>query len=344
MIQVRTSHLLHSGAFRCRYKWLVCALVALFTPGALALADAQVVEGDTYRAYSLPTSIGAANLDADNCITFVDYQQWLQLYRGFVPERSSNRYLFTGRRLDFDVRDVDGSVTGQPGRPLLTLYHYCARTYDPWHGRFLQRDPQLYLDSHTLYQYVLDNPLAQVDPTGESLLLDLLYSTYLRAGLRVRTAAISLTALGYFRAIADAISFRNQMLTGLVNAASRMGQRGIHVLLRADQVMGGTAGRVFTASTYRDAYIWLRGGIQQGYNVHYILPQQFAKCFQDKGISIHVPLWLQEIEAGAHARLSAAYNAAWRVWISKNQDATVNEVFDQARKLMLEIFGTAAPF
>jgi len=66
---------------------------------------------------------------------------------GSPPVGLENSYLFTGRRLDFDVRDEDGSVTGQPGRPLLVLYDYRARAYDPWHGRFCQRDPAALVDT-----------------------------------------------------------------------------------------------------------------------------------------------------------------------------------------------------
>jgi len=71
----------------------------------------------------------------------------------------TNSYLFTGRRLDFDLRDGNG-------RPLLVQYDYRARAYDPWHGRFLQRDPALYAESLHLYQYALSNPQGRLDPGG----------------------------------------------------------------------------------------------------------------------------------------------------------------------------------
>jgi len=113
----------------------------------------------------------AANFDeGDGCITLVDYQRWLQLYRAYINVDPDNPYYFTGRRLDFDLRDEDGSVTGIPGQPLLTLYHYRARAYDPWHGRFLQRDAALYLDGSNLYEYCRSNPLVCQDPSGESIL------------------------------------------------------------------------------------------------------------------------------------------------------------------------------
>ncbi len=70
-----------------------------------------------------------------------------------------NPYFFTGRRLDaFPL-----STAAEP----VQLYHYRARTYDPVHGRFLQRDPAGYVDGGNLFEYVASRPLGLVDPSGE---------------------------------------------------------------------------------------------------------------------------------------------------------------------------------
>jgi RHS repeat-associated protein len=61
-----------------------------------------------------------------------------------------NPYLFTGRQLDEE--------TG--------LYFYRARYYDNAKGRFLQRDPNGYVDIYNLYTYVEDKPTLLVDPSG----------------------------------------------------------------------------------------------------------------------------------------------------------------------------------
>lgn len=71
-----------------------------------------------------------------------------------------NPYYFTGRRLDFDVRDEDGP-------PEMSLYHYRAREYDALHGRFVQRDPAEYLDGTNLYDYVRGRPTSSTDPDGK---------------------------------------------------------------------------------------------------------------------------------------------------------------------------------
>ena len=60
---------------------------------------------------------------------------------------TGNRFLFTGREWDAE--------TG--------LYHYRARAYDPYLGRFLQRDP---IESINLYTYVANNPIIWTDPLG----------------------------------------------------------------------------------------------------------------------------------------------------------------------------------
>jgi len=100
---------------------------------------------------------------------------------GSPPVGLENSYLFTGRRLDFDIREASAlsressaEVGGRSGRPLLVLYDYRARACDPWHGRFCQRDPALYAESLNLYQYGLSNPLGWVDPTGHLSVGDLM--------------------------------------------------------------------------------------------------------------------------------------------------------------------------
>ncbi|MFH0790210.1 MAG: LamG-like jellyroll fold domain-containing protein [Candidatus Omnitrophota bacterium] len=75
---------------------------------------------------------------------FKDASYWLSLL--------GNPYSFTGRYYD----------------AMVGLYYYRNRIYSPELGRFLQRDPQGYVDGVNLYAYVRNNPLRYLDPFGWS--------------------------------------------------------------------------------------------------------------------------------------------------------------------------------
>jgi RHS repeat-associated protein len=57
--------------------------------------------------------------------------------------------------------------TGQIWIPELGLYHYKARDYSPYLGRFMQTDPIGYKDGLNWYAYVGDDPVDGSDPSGD---------------------------------------------------------------------------------------------------------------------------------------------------------------------------------
>ena len=82
----------------------------------------------------LPPTCVIFDTEPDGDVDLADFAVFETCFTGSISHTPANPYYFTGRRLDFDIRDVGG-------RPLLALYHYRARGYDAWHGRFLQKDP-----------------------------------------------------------------------------------------------------------------------------------------------------------------------------------------------------------
>lgn len=144
-----------------------CASVC--SPGDLN-ADGQVDETDAtllvqvlLAATSDPLAFCAADLNTDGLHDARDIQAFVNcaIYNDCPsppsggPQPINNPFLFTGQRLD----------TLDNGN--LLLYDYKARAYAPLHGRFQQRDPAEFADTHNLYEYAASRPTVLTDPTGE---------------------------------------------------------------------------------------------------------------------------------------------------------------------------------
>ncbi|MDR6624320.1 RHS repeat-associated core domain-containing protein [Caulobacter segnis] len=99
--------------------------------------------------------------------------EWLLAdYQGSIIATTNNVGVVTVK----DVYDEYGApgggndglfqYTGQIFLADLSLYHYKARAYSPFYGRFLQVDPTGYDDGLSWYAYVGNDPINKYDPNG----------------------------------------------------------------------------------------------------------------------------------------------------------------------------------
>jgi RHS repeat-associated protein len=100
---------------------------------AITDASGNIVELYEYSAFGLMTIFDSSNQDITATGSTI-----------------GNPYGFTGRRWDQETE----------------LWYYRNRMYSPELGRFMQRDPEGYVDGMNLYAYVKNNPLRYLDPMG----------------------------------------------------------------------------------------------------------------------------------------------------------------------------------
>lgn len=115
--------------------------------------------GSNPEAFFHTNALGSVAALTDNTGAVVErykydaYGQVTFLNSTFGPLTSSgyeNNILFTGRYYDTESK----------------LYYYRARSYHPYLGRFIQRDPLGESQGPNLYNYVFNNPVRFTDPSG----------------------------------------------------------------------------------------------------------------------------------------------------------------------------------
>ncbi|WP_205324731.1 SpvB/TcaC N-terminal domain-containing protein [Glycomyces sp. YM15] len=112
--------------------------------------------GDPVARYQHGNHIGSATLETDEDGAPVSYEEYhpygSTAYRSAKPgtNHSLKRYRFHGKERDDE--------TG--------LYHYGARSYAPWLGRWISADPVGTTAGPNLYAYCGNDPSGRVDPNG----------------------------------------------------------------------------------------------------------------------------------------------------------------------------------
>jgi RHS repeat-associated protein len=123
----------HTTILQTAYHYLRDVLGSI---AALTASNGNVVERYTYDPYG---KTYVEMIDGNGVATATNASSY------------GNPFAWTSQRYD--------AATG--------TYHFWARTYSPVLGRWLQRDPIDYNGgSVNLYDYLLDNPILQVDPFG----------------------------------------------------------------------------------------------------------------------------------------------------------------------------------
>ncbi len=106
--------------------------------------------------YQYTTDLGSIALELDGTAQIVSYEEYFAFGgSAFIAglgkvEVSGKIYRYSGKERD--------SITG--------LYYYGARYYASWLGRWLSADPLGPVDGLNFYEFVGNNPVSYVDPTG----------------------------------------------------------------------------------------------------------------------------------------------------------------------------------
>ena len=216
---------------------------------------------------------------------------------------------------------------------IFTLLTTAAQAYyDPYTGRFLQRDPVG--QGVNWYIYGMNNPMKYTDSTG----------MWIETG-------VDLIGLGL--SIHDFIknpSLKNAGWVALDLGAlalpfvpsTKVGRLGISIISKSDPAKLFKKGRKFTINTYRKGLHDISGVSKataktEELDAHHIIPKVFEDLVMDKfGINVHEPwllTWWQRGPKGTHNRKITEYEGLWEKWFADNPNATVEDLMQKAAQM-----------
>ncbi len=107
--------------------------------------------------YQLANHLGSASLEVDDQARILSYEEYSPY--GSTTYQAVRSQLQTPKRYRYTAMERDDESG---------LSYHSARYYAPWLGRWTSTDPLGTSDSVNLYQYVSDNPIRLIDPSGLS--------------------------------------------------------------------------------------------------------------------------------------------------------------------------------
>ena len=127
--------------------------------------------------------------------------------------------------MTFDTCATTRGFTGHEMLDDVGIVHMNGRIYDPGLGRFLQADPVVQfpnvLQNHNRYSYVMNNPLAYTDPSGNFIFsLTATFALAASGTTKVAIIAASLGAGTFADALVRGASFGDALLSGVSTFAT----------------------------------------------------------------------------------------------------------------------------
>lgn len=96
----------------------------------------------------------------------------------------------------------------------------------------------------------------------------------------------------------------------------------------------------YTRRNFRKNLAKMVGEMPIGKDAHHIFPVELNRYFHDAGIDIHDPRFGIFMDAQMHKKGAHVYNEKWKDFWKRHSSPTQSEVFDYAKSLMKEIYGT----
>ena len=316
--------------------------------GALTLVGAETPSGmltPDGPCFSVRDHLGSVVYEVDEMsYGFMDgalYGEWgaREALSGVNPTPVTRRH-YTGKEdqwPDFAVPYTD----------------FGARHYSPALRRWLTPDPlsEKYYTSSP-YAYCAGDPMNFVDTLGTSIGLPIKMAKaakkVVKSGKRITSGALlAATVYGYYDDLVTLTSPEAtpgeiglaafDLMTGFGSEAKLAATHlGIHELAVTNL-------RSFTFRNFRHNLGYITGGIKEGMQAHHVLPKRHEKEFLSYGINVHDPKYGAWLDPFIHNSTHTSYDARWSVFFNgykkKGTTPTVEEIEEEARKLMNEYYG-----